>query len=136
MPVIEEKPRKEKRRTQIIEIELGSPIKFEKMKKSKAPAPAPAVTEYDSLEGNRGYITQSEIPEVASARYETYTVQKGDTLQKISKKYYGTTKKWTKIYEANKDTMTGPDKIYPGKVLNIPTEPDLKSNTPVQENLK
>src|SRR5512139_2133187 len=31
---------------------------------------------------------------------QNYTVKKGDTLQEISQKFYGTTKKWRKIYEA------------------------------------
>jgi len=135
-PAGEEKPRKEKRRTQIIEIEISSPIKFEKMKKSKPASSVSEVSESVNLEGNRGYITQSSGLDSAP-QYETYTVRKGDTLQKISKKYFGTTKKWMKIYEANRDTMTAPDKIYPGKCLNIPSEANLKSNSaPVQENLK
>ncbi|MEI6631878.1 MAG: LysM peptidoglycan-binding domain-containing protein, partial [bacterium] len=53
---------------------------------------------------------------------EKYTVGKNDTLQKISKEFYGTTKKWLKIYEANKALLKGPDKIYPGQVLSIPID--------------
>ncbi|MCX5710466.1 MAG: LysM peptidoglycan-binding domain-containing protein [Candidatus Omnitrophica bacterium] len=137
-PAGEEKPKATTRRTQIVEIELGSPIKFEKMKHSKKEnAPAPATDGLSSSEGNRGYISQSVSPEIATPEYQKYTVQKGDTLQKISKKYFGTTKKWTNIYEANKDTMSGPDKIYPGKVINIPALPETKTGSaPVQENLK
>jgi len=54
--------------------------------------------------------------------YETYTVQKGDTLQKISNKFFGTTKKWMKIFEANKNVLKTPNNIYPGKTINIPVE--------------
>ena len=51
----------------------------------------------------------------------TYVVRKGDTLAKISKKYYGTSKKWRRIYKANRKTLTdGPDKIHPGMKLVIP----------------
>jgi nucleoid-associated protein YgaU len=50
----------------------------------------------------------------------TYTVQKGDTLQKISQKFYGTTKNWYKIYKANTDVLKGPDKIRPGQTITIP----------------
>ncbi|MCX7662077.1 MAG: LysM peptidoglycan-binding domain-containing protein, partial [Candidatus Omnitrophica bacterium] len=46
----------------------------------------------------------------------------GDTLQKISLKFYGTTKKWKRIFNANKDIIKSPDKIYPGQVINIPLE--------------
>ncbi|MFA4991348.1 MAG: LysM peptidoglycan-binding domain-containing protein [Candidatus Omnitrophota bacterium] len=51
-----------------------------------------------------------------------YVVEKNDTLQKISQKMYGTTKKWKKIYEANKTTLRSPDKIRPGQKLAIPEE--------------
>lgn len=141
-PSGEVKERKSTRTTQAIEIELHSPIKFEKAPKVKCEEK----TEDSSLEGNRGYITQSITPEIAepaaaaSPIFEKYTVQKNDTLQKISQKFYGTTKKWTKIYEANKDTMRGPNKIYPGQVLNIPSSPGLKSSAgslkEPKENLK
>lgn len=50
----------------------------------------------------------------------TYTTRKGDTLQKISRRFYGTTKKWPLLYKTNKDNLKNPDKIYPGQVLIIP----------------
>lgn len=55
-----------------------------------------------------------------------YKVKKGQTLQDISKDVYGTTKKWKKIYEANKDKLKSPDKVYAGQVLNIPQEGAVK----------
>lgn len=51
-----------------------------------------------------------------------YTVQKNDTLQKISKKFYNAYSKWPKIYKANKDKLKNPDKLKPGIVLRIPVE--------------
>lgn len=141
VPSSEGKERKTTRTTQVVEIELHSPIKFENMPKEK-PAPKPSAEETKDKEiwGNRGYITQSETPEVLqskaaagiNARIEKYTVKKGDTLQKIAKKFYGTSKKWTKIFNANKDVLSGPDKIYPGQVISIPVE-GLKEP---KENLK
>lgn len=50
----------------------------------------------------------------------TYTVQKGDTLWKISTSMYGNGAKYTVIFEANKPMLSDPDKIYPGQVLRIP----------------
>jgi len=50
----------------------------------------------------------------------TYVVKKGDTLQKISEKYYGTTKRWNKIYQANKKTIKDFDKLTEGTKLVIP----------------
>ena len=52
----------------------------------------------------------------------TYTVAKGDTLSKIAKKFYGDSKQWRRIFEANKDTIENPDLIYPGQVLKIPNQ--------------
>lgn len=48
-----------------------------------------------------------------------YTVQSGDTLSRIGSKY-GVS--WQKIYEANRDKLDDPDKIYPGQELTIPSE--------------
>ena len=50
----------------------------------------------------------------------TYVVQKGDTLEKIAKKFYGSTKKWYRIFKANKETLKSPDRIRPGQKLVIP----------------
>lgn len=49
-----------------------------------------------------------------------YTVQKGDTLWKIAQQAYGSGRRWRKIYEANKDVIADPSKIYAGQVIMIP----------------
>ena len=49
-----------------------------------------------------------------------HKVEKGDTLSAISKKYYGNANKYMKIFEANRDVLTDPDKIKPGQQLTIP----------------
>ena len=48
----------------------------------------------------------------------TYTVQSGDNLSKIGQKY-GIS--WNAIFEANKDKIKDPDKIFPGQELTIPS---------------
>jgi len=50
----------------------------------------------------------------------TYTVQPGDSLSKISKQFYGDATKYMKIFEANKDKLSDPDKIKAGMNLLIP----------------
>lgn len=50
-----------------------------------------------------------------------HTVEKGEWLSKIAKKYYGDANKYTVIFEANKPMLTDPDLIYPGQVLRIPS---------------
>ena len=49
---------------------------------------------------------------------ETYEVKSGDNLSKIAKNYSGIS--WKDIYEANRDQLKDPDKIFPGQVLKIP----------------
>ena len=51
---------------------------------------------------------------------KVYEVVGGDTLSKISKKFYGDAGKYMKIFEANKDQLSDPDKIKVGQKLRIP----------------
>ncbi len=55
----------------------------------------------------------------SSGSGQTYTVTSGDTLGKIGSKY-GVS--WQKIYDANRDKLENPDKIFPGQELTIPKE--------------
>jgi nucleoid-associated protein YgaU len=58
---------------------------------------------------------------------KTYTVQAGDTLGKIAKAHLGDAAAYMKIFEANKDQLTDPDKIKPGQVLKIPSTETVSS---------
>lgn len=49
-----------------------------------------------------------------------YMVQSGDSLSKISKQFYGDASQYMKIFEANRDKLSDPDKIRPGVELSIP----------------
>jgi nucleoid-associated protein YgaU len=59
----------------------------------------------------------TSAPSVAK---RTYTVQAGDNLSKISKQFYGDANKYMKIFEANKDKLSDPDKVKVGTELLIP----------------
>ena len=64
-------------------------------------------------------VTGGPAASTASAR--TYTVKSGDTLSKIAKEHLGSAGAYMKIFDANKDQLTDPDKIKPGQVLKIPS---------------
>lgn len=50
-----------------------------------------------------------------------YTVKKGDNLWTLAKRFYGSGADYTKIYEANRDTIgSNPNLIYPGQTFTIP----------------
>lgn len=53
---------------------------------------------------------------------QSYTVQKGDSLSKIAKHLYGDGNAWKRIFEANRDVLDDPDKIFPGQALRIPAK--------------
>ena len=54
------------------------------------------------------------------ANVQTYTVQKGDTLWTISKKFYNNGGEWRKVQDANKDQLPTPQNLKAGMTLKIP----------------
>jgi len=56
----------------------------------------------------------------ASSAPRIYTVKPGDSLSKISREFYGDANKYMKIFEANKDKLTDPNKVNVGTELLIP----------------
>ena len=55
---------------------------------------------------------------------QTYTVAKGDTLSSIAKNHYGKASAWHQIFDANRDVIDDPDRIFPGQVIKLPTLPE------------
>ncbi|MDP9054668.1 MAG: LysM peptidoglycan-binding domain-containing protein [Acidobacteriota bacterium] len=49
-----------------------------------------------------------------------YTVQAGDSLSKIAEKFYGRATEYQKIFEANRDKLSDPNKVSVGAELVIP----------------
>lgn len=63
----------------------------------------------------------SSLPQPAkAAAARTYTVQAGDTLSKIAKQFYGNANEYNKIFQANRDKLSDPDKIQIGQELVVP----------------
>jgi nucleoid-associated protein YgaU len=56
----------------------------------------------------------------SSTATKVYEVKSGDSLSKIAKREYGDANAWNRIFEANKDILKDPNKIYPGQKLKIP----------------
>jgi nucleoid-associated protein YgaU len=134
--------RKTTRTTRVFELELGQTNKTKTSCPATTPLTTNSIDEPKMAQETPTETTQAETikTEEVNSNSEKYTVAKNDTLQKISNKFYGTTKNWMKLYAANKDVLRGPDKLYVGQILNIPS--DLKVSTPSpkmqepKENLK
>jgi len=130
------------RKYTVVEIELGKSkreIKKETSEKASLSQSQPSLSEVPATsnveeevvfkestsskkeEEKTGFTNeQPECKTYEQPEYKMYTVKKNDTLQKISRRFYGTTRRWLKIYKANKDILKSPDRVYPGQVLKIP----------------
>jgi len=51
---------------------------------------------------------------------QKYTVKAGDTLSNIAERFYSSTDKWDKIFQANRETLKNPNYIDVGTKLVIP----------------
>lgn len=51
---------------------------------------------------------------------EIYEIESGDTLGAIAKRFYGKSSLYRQIFEANRDIIDDPNKIYPGQKIRIP----------------
>lgn len=55
-----------------------------------------------------------------TGKERSYTVQRGDTLASISRKFYKNSARWQRILDANADLLTKPSDLKPGQTLVIP----------------
>jgi nucleoid-associated protein YgaU len=50
----------------------------------------------------------------------TYAIASGDTLSKIARRFYGDANAFHKIFDANRDQLSDPNRINAGQVLKLP----------------
>jgi nucleoid-associated protein YgaU len=69
---------------------------------------------------------KTEPPATGAARQTAapterwHDVVSGDSLSKLAARYYGDGQQWMRIFEANRDVLTDPDRIKIGQKLRIP----------------
>jgi NitT/TauT family transport system substrate-binding protein len=95
-------------------------------REEQRPAPAPTSIKEKSAPANEKTKPIMETAKsfailAPAAGSREYTVEPGDTLSYIARKYYGSHLKWDKIYQANKPLMKNPDYIYVGQRIIIPS---------------
>lgn len=80
--------------------------------------------QYEDLTADINVVATGTPPPAPSApaqpQAQTYTVAAGDTLSAISKRFYGTPNEYMRIFNANRDRLSDPNKIQPGQQLAIP----------------
>jgi nucleoid-associated protein YgaU len=75
---------------------------------------------YDDITADLTIDSSLPQPAPAATAKQTYKVQPGDTLSKIAKQFYGNANAYMKIFDANKDQLSDPNKINVGQELVIP----------------
>lgn len=55
-----------------------------------------------------------------TGKVEYYTIKSGDTLSSIAKHFLGNASAYNQIFEANREVIQDPDKIYVGQKIRIP----------------
>ncbi len=58
----------------------------------------------------------------ATEKIEYYEIISGDTLSAVAQKYYGKASAYTRIFEANREVIKDPNKIYVGQKIRIPMD--------------
>jgi nucleoid-associated protein YgaU len=64
--------------------------------------------------------SRSTADDETAAGEQRHTVQEGDTLFALARRYYGDGDKFVEIYRANREVLQTPDQLPPGTVLVIP----------------
>lgn len=79
-----------------------------------------------NVEGVSEVLDKIDVERGDDEPSDFHTVEKGDTLYAISKRYYGKGAEYKDLFEANKPFLKDPDRIYPGQVLRIPKKKPIK----------
>jgi nucleoid-associated protein YgaU len=78
------------------------------------------------MAGNMQGVSQVEVaglqhpPE--QERVEYYIIERGNTLSKIARQFYGDANKYPRIFEANREVIKDANLIFPGQKIRIPLE--------------
>ncbi len=83
-------------------------------------APKDEFTKMLEAEGRKTSLAGAQAKSARGKGGRTITIQKGDTLGSIARKYYGDGGMWRKIYQANRDILSNPDIIPAGRKLRLP----------------
>ncbi len=73
-----------------------------------------------NIKGVDKVVDENLTAPAAEEETEFYVIEKGDSLSKIAKQYYGDAMKYPAIFEANREVIKNADLIYPGQTIRIP----------------
>ena len=80
----------------------------------------PLATTNQAASSSNPFLRKKEKKAPGRIIPETYTVEEGDTLMRISAKFYGTNHKWRAIRDANKTVISPDGRVNAGQVIKLP----------------
>ena len=83
------------------------------------PIPADEITHYVTDGDIVDVVNETDLEDPTVSYYE---IQRGDSLSKIAKEFYGDAMKYKALFAANREVIEDPDKIYPGQKIRIPAD--------------
>jgi nucleoid-associated protein YgaU len=117
----------------------------EPKKEEPVAAAAPAEPAAEAAPGTQAASTQQQettvavqtAPEPELPKVGRVVIQPGNNLWKLSRVIYGRGKHYTVIYEANREQIRNPNRIYPGQIFTTPdARPPEKIDPKRKEPLK
>jgi nucleoid-associated protein YgaU len=91
----------------------------EKTEEKTSPSPAP-VTESQPKAPPFSLKKVEKTEAETSDKARTYVVQRGDSLSSISRRFYGSSRYYKIIFDANRDILSTERDLRPGQILKIP----------------
>jgi nucleoid-associated protein YgaU len=83
-------------------------------------ADAPKEKDVAAKDGNaKAAHDGKEAKDAKETKASEYTVQAGDTLERIARKVFNDGRKWREIYEWNRETLADPGHLRSGQVLKL-----------------
>ena len=89
---------------------------------SSAEAMEKAILMAGNVKGVENVVNDIKAPAEPEKKVVYYVIEKGDTLSKIAKRYYGDAMSYPKIFKANTEVIKDPDKIFVGQKIRIPMD--------------
>ena len=103
---------------------LNVDFKDGKVNLSGDAASAEAMEKAVLIAGNVQGVSEVNADQVKApaqtGKVDYYIIQQGDSLSAIAKKFLGNANEYPKIFEANREVIQDPNKIYPGQKIRIP----------------
>lgn len=102
---------------QIVETDVEIPTLY----KPAVSGPAPV-----NVEALRPAAPTAGGAAAPAGEHETYVVRRGDSLWSIAAKpeVYGKATRWRRIFDANRNQLSAPDRVKAGMILQIPRDDD------------